>query len=190
MRQPECYLKEYLDEIQIRYGVRVSNGRFSDILKDLGITHKKVRLCWFLANNSWQRKDYNEIKTSVIPGFERLPGGVLIKSFSRWIRCEFRLRNKNAWMGPKRPHYSVSCSLSESWQLQHPSCNDDQWIYRMWGLFWGCQRRYIQRLCWTSTYLCAMQCRPWTPMDYCHGQCLNTQKWRMFDWWYWLIVDT
>jgi hypothetical protein len=81
MRQPDCYLKEYLDEIHAWYGVRVSQGRFSDILKDLGITHKKVRLRQLVANNSSQKKRYNEIKTSVMPGFERLPCGTLTKSF-------------------------------------------------------------------------------------------------------------
>lgn len=81
MRQPDCYLKEYLDEIQTRYGIRVSIGRFSDILKDLGITHKKVRLCQLLANNSSQKKRYNEIKTSVMPGFARLPRGMPTKLF-------------------------------------------------------------------------------------------------------------
>jgi hypothetical protein len=81
MRQPDCYLKEYLDEIHKRYGVLVSVGRFSDILKDLGITHKKVRLGRLLANNSYKRKRHNEIKSSVMPGFERLPGGGPNKSF-------------------------------------------------------------------------------------------------------------
>jgi len=71
MRQPDCYLKEYLDDIYTRYSVQISVGRFSDILKDLGITHKKVRLSQLMANNSLQKKCYNEIKTSVTPGFER-----------------------------------------------------------------------------------------------------------------------
>jgi hypothetical protein len=74
-------LKEYLDEIHCRYGVEVSVGRFSDILKDLGITHKKVRLSRLLANSSFKKKHYNGIKSSVMPGFERLPGGVPNKSF-------------------------------------------------------------------------------------------------------------
>ena len=42
MRCPDCLLKEYLEEINNRYGVTVSIGRFSDILKELGISHKKV----------------------------------------------------------------------------------------------------------------------------------------------------
>ena len=71
MRQPDCYLKEYLDEIQTRYGVVVSIGQFSHILKDLGITHKKVRIRPLLANNSSKKKLNNETNTSVMPGFER-----------------------------------------------------------------------------------------------------------------------
>jgi hypothetical protein len=81
MRKPDCYLKEYLNEIHRRYGVEVSVGRFSDILKDLRITHKKVHLSRLLANNSFKKKHYNEIRSSVMPGFERLPGGVPNKSF-------------------------------------------------------------------------------------------------------------
>jgi transposase len=42
MRQPDCYLREYLVEIHRRYGVKVTVGRLSIILKELGITHKKV----------------------------------------------------------------------------------------------------------------------------------------------------
>ena len=81
MRQPDCYLKEYLDEIHTRYSVQVSVGRFSDILKDLGITHKKVRLSQLMAKNSLQKKRYNETKISVMPGFERLLGGAPNKLF-------------------------------------------------------------------------------------------------------------
>jgi len=44
MHRPDCLLKEYLEEIYNRYEVTVSIGRFSDILKELGITHKKVNL--------------------------------------------------------------------------------------------------------------------------------------------------
>ena len=42
MKVPDCLLKEYISEIDNRYGVKVSVGRLSDILKELGITHKKV----------------------------------------------------------------------------------------------------------------------------------------------------
>ena len=42
MRRPDCQLKEYLQEIYNRYEITVSKGRFSDILKDLGITYKKA----------------------------------------------------------------------------------------------------------------------------------------------------
>jgi len=42
MRQPDCLLNEYLAEINNRYNVTVTIGRFSIILKELGITHKKV----------------------------------------------------------------------------------------------------------------------------------------------------
>ncbi len=44
MRQPDCLLKEYLTEINERYDITITIGRFSVILKELGITHKKVRL--------------------------------------------------------------------------------------------------------------------------------------------------
>jgi hypothetical protein len=81
MAQPDCYLKEYLNEIHRRYGVQVSEGRFSDILKDLGITHKKVRLYRFSVNNSLQKRRYNGTKSSVMPGYERLRGGAPNKLF-------------------------------------------------------------------------------------------------------------
>ena len=42
MKVPDCQLNEYLEEIHNRYGIKVSKGRLSDILKELGITHKKV----------------------------------------------------------------------------------------------------------------------------------------------------
>jgi len=42
MNVPDGQLNEYIAEIYHRYGVKVSKGRLSDILKDLGITHKKV----------------------------------------------------------------------------------------------------------------------------------------------------
>ena len=44
MRQPDGMLKENLEEIYNRYKITVSIGRFSDILKELDITHKKVYL--------------------------------------------------------------------------------------------------------------------------------------------------
>jgi len=44
MKVPDSELKEYIDEIHCRYDVKVSVGRLSDILKELGITHKKALL--------------------------------------------------------------------------------------------------------------------------------------------------
>ena len=44
MRQPDYLLNEYLAEINNQYNIIVSLGRFSIILKKLGITHKKVYL--------------------------------------------------------------------------------------------------------------------------------------------------
>jgi transposase len=44
MRQPDCLLKEYIEEIGNRYGVTVTVSRLSVILKELGITHRKVCL--------------------------------------------------------------------------------------------------------------------------------------------------
>jgi hypothetical protein len=81
MRQPDCYLKEYLDEIHRRYGVQVTVGHLSRILKDLGIIHKMVHLQWLLANSSLQRKRYNKIKIYVMHGFASLLGGTLSKLF-------------------------------------------------------------------------------------------------------------
>jgi len=42
MKQPDCLLKEYLEEINNRYEITVTVSQLSVILKELGITHKKV----------------------------------------------------------------------------------------------------------------------------------------------------
>jgi hypothetical protein len=90
MRRPDCQLNEYLEEIHNRYGFTVSKGRLSDILKELGITHKKVCscvVCDLWANSSWQKRLYSEMKSSGMLGFERLQNGGLSKSFSLMNRA-------------------------------------------------------------------------------------------------------
>jgi hypothetical protein len=87
MTQPDGQLKEYLDEIHARYGVRVGVPRFSNILKDLGITYKMVRIPSLPANNSLQKKLHNKTKSSELPGRPRWHNGALSKWFS-WTNQE------------------------------------------------------------------------------------------------------
>ena len=82
IKQPDCLLKEYLEETNNRYEITVTVSRLSVILKELGITHKKVRFWLPAANGSSQRKQHNEIKSFEMHGFESLPGGALNKLFS------------------------------------------------------------------------------------------------------------
>ena len=81
MRRPDCQLKEYLQEIYNRYEITVSKGRFSDILKDLGITYKKAHFSTLWSNNSSQKKLHSEMKSLEMPGSERLHNGALNKLF-------------------------------------------------------------------------------------------------------------
>ena len=85
MRQPDCLLKEYLEEIHNRYGVTVCIEQFSRILKGLRITHKKVyqpTVTKLSANLSLQKKRHNEIQNLGMHGFERSTIGTLNKLFS------------------------------------------------------------------------------------------------------------
>ena len=70
MKQPDCLLKEYLAEINNRYKITITIGRFSVILKELGITDKKVYFRLSLANVSLQRKQRNEINYFEMHGLE------------------------------------------------------------------------------------------------------------------------
>ena len=136
MRRPDCQLKEYLQEIYNRYEITVSKGRFSDILKDLGITYKKAHFSTLWSNNSSQKKLHSEMKSLEMPRSERLHNGALNKLFFLTNWRQFRFGRTHAWMGTERSHYSISCALPEPCQLQYTSCNDCWWLYCMPSLLW------------------------------------------------------